>query len=342
MKSTLSPPAAGVVTRGREHSTRKAPSAAGARGGSCEASGRGRLSRLWRAPTVGSILRRACLTTSPGHRLPLARGCGTAPPLGLEVIMAAFRPVSAQVHFPDLEEEILARVTRSPPGRRACRTTGTSSPARSRTSCRATGRCAACAWSAASAGTPTACPSRWRWSASWASPAPASVRAFGVAEFNEACRANVLKYTAEWEKVVTRLGRWVDFENDYKTMDAAVHGERVVGLPRAVGQGPGLPGLPGDALLVAAVDLAVELRGQLRLPRRAGPRAHRAMPIVDGRRRLRWCGRPPPGRCPPTWRVAVGPEIDYVRARRADGHVYIVAEARLQDVLGKDATVLDA
>ncbi|MCA9545039.1 MAG: class I tRNA ligase family protein, partial [Myxococcales bacterium] len=49
---------------------------------------------------------------------------------------------------------------------------------------------------------------------------PTSIKAFGVGEFNEACRANVLKYTAEWERVVTRLGRWVDFEDDYKTMDA--------------------------------------------------------------------------------------------------------------------------
>ena len=48
---------------------------------------------------------------------------------------------------------------------------------------------------------------------------PTSVREFGVAEFNEACRANVLKYTEEWRRVVGRLGRWVDFDNDYKTMD---------------------------------------------------------------------------------------------------------------------------
>ena len=45
---------------------------------------------------------------------------------------------------------------------------------------------------------------------------PTSIREYGVAEFNEACRANVLRYTAEWEKVIDRLGRWVDFENDYK------------------------------------------------------------------------------------------------------------------------------
>ena len=41
---------------------------------------------------------------------------------------------------------------------------------------------------------------------------------FGIANFNDACRASVLRYTNEWEKTVTRLGRWVDFKNDYKTM----------------------------------------------------------------------------------------------------------------------------
>ena len=48
---------------------------------------------------------------------------------------------------------------------------------------------------------------------------PSSIQEYGVANFNEACRANVLTYTEEWEQVVTRLGRWVDFKNDYKTMD---------------------------------------------------------------------------------------------------------------------------
>jgi isoleucyl-tRNA synthetase len=46
------------------------------------------------------------------------------------------------------------------------------------------------------------------------------IETFGVAEFNEACRASVLRYVKEWEQVITRLGRWVDFEHDYKTMDS--------------------------------------------------------------------------------------------------------------------------
>ena len=42
---------------------------------------------------------------------------------------------------------------------------------------------------------------------------------FGVAKFNESCRSIVLRYTKEWESIITRLGRWVDFEHDYKTME---------------------------------------------------------------------------------------------------------------------------
>ena len=42
---------------------------------------------------------------------------------------------------------------------------------------------------------------------------------FGIEQFNEACRASVTAYTNEWEKTVTRQARWVDFENDYRTMD---------------------------------------------------------------------------------------------------------------------------
>ncbi|MDZ8119805.1 isoleucine--tRNA ligase [Pontiella agarivorans] len=48
--------------------------------------------------------------------------------------------------------------------------------------------------------------------------APA-IQEAGVDVFNEQCRSMVTKYVEEWEKTVTRMGRWVDFENDYKTMD---------------------------------------------------------------------------------------------------------------------------
>ncbi len=45
------------------------------------------------------------------------------------------------------------------------------------------------------------------------------IEAMGIAEFNKACRESVLRYTREWRDYVTRQARWVDFENDYKTLD---------------------------------------------------------------------------------------------------------------------------
>lgn len=45
------------------------------------------------------------------------------------------------------------------------------------------------------------------------------IQTYGIGKFNDACRASVLKYAEEWRKTVNRMGRWIDMENDYKTMD---------------------------------------------------------------------------------------------------------------------------
>jgi isoleucyl-tRNA synthetase len=45
------------------------------------------------------------------------------------------------------------------------------------------------------------------------------IEKMGVAKFNAFCRSKVLTYAGEWGKTVERIGRWIDFENSYKTMD---------------------------------------------------------------------------------------------------------------------------
>ncbi|MGV8884840.1 MAG: isoleucine--tRNA ligase [Microbacteriaceae bacterium] len=45
------------------------------------------------------------------------------------------------------------------------------------------------------------------------------IEEMGIAAFNAKARESVLAYTDEWEEYVTRMARWVDFENDYKTLD---------------------------------------------------------------------------------------------------------------------------
>ena len=45
------------------------------------------------------------------------------------------------------------------------------------------------------------------------------IEKFGVAKFNEAAKKSVMRYADEWKKIIPRVGRWVDMERDYKTMD---------------------------------------------------------------------------------------------------------------------------
>lgn len=45
------------------------------------------------------------------------------------------------------------------------------------------------------------------------------IQEYGVAKYNEECRSIVLRFTSDWKNTITRMGRWVDFEHGYKTMD---------------------------------------------------------------------------------------------------------------------------
>jgi isoleucyl-tRNA synthetase len=45
------------------------------------------------------------------------------------------------------------------------------------------------------------------------------VEKMGIDKYNAECRAIVMRYASEWERIITRLGRWIDFKNDYKTLN---------------------------------------------------------------------------------------------------------------------------
>lgn len=47
---------------------------------------------------------------------------------------------------------------------------------------------------------------------------PDDVAKIGIANYNKECRSIVMKYATEWETIVGRIGRWIDFKNDYKTL----------------------------------------------------------------------------------------------------------------------------
>ena len=170
---------------------------------------------------------------------------------------------------------------------------------------------------------------------------PSSVREYGVAEFNEACRANVLTYTREWERIIGRLGRWVDFENDYKTMDATFM-ESVWWVFRQLWE----KGLVYEDFRVMPYSWALstslsnfEANSNYKLV--TDPAITVTMPLVDGSATLLvWTTTP--WTLPSNLAVAVGADVSYVKARRADDEtVYIVAAELAAKVLGEGHEVLE-
>ncbi len=171
---------------------------------------------------------------------------------------------------------------------------------------------------------------------------PAEIRAYGVDRFNEACRANVLRYTAEWERIIRRLGRWVDFENDYKTMDPPFM-ESVWWVFRQL----------WDRGLVYRDVRVMPFSWRLSTPLSnfEANLDYRDVqdPAITVRLRVLDAPEPTwlliwtttPWTLPSNLAVAAGEEVRYVRARRpGEPDVSVLAAARVRDVLGEDAEVL--
>ena len=127
----------------------------------------------------------------------------------------------------------LPRVGPPPPGRRAVGLLGgpadgqrqarapiTSSRACSRTSTRATRRCAATRSSARAAGTRHGLPVEIAVQQQLGIENKQEIEEFGIAEFNQRCREAVFEYLEDWNALTERIGFWIDLDDAYRTLDA--------------------------------------------------------------------------------------------------------------------------
>ncbi|MEZ4238857.1 MAG: isoleucine--tRNA ligase [Myxococcota bacterium] len=169
---------------------------------------------------------------------------------------------------------------------------------------------------------------------------PSSIRAHGVAAFNETCRDNVLKYVDEWRRTIGRLGRWVDFDDDYKTMDPTFMESVWWAFQRLWDAGlvyRTFRVMPYSWRLSTSLS---NFEAGLDYREVQDPSLTVKMPVV-GSDDVLLVWTTTPWTLPSNLAVAVGRDIPYVRARRADDPtVYVVAEARLHALLGKDAEVV--
>ncbi|WP_233425421.1 isoleucine--tRNA ligase [Gordonia otitidis] len=165
------------------------------------------------------------------------------------------------------------------------------------------------------------------------------IEKMGVEKFNDFCRDSVLRYTGEWRDYVTRQARWVDFDNDYKTLDIDFMESVMWAFKRLWDKGliyQGYRVLPYSWYEQTPLsNQESKLDDAYRM--RQDPAVTVRMPLVvasdsplselDGVNALIWTTTP--WTLPSNLAIAVNPDVTYVHVRAADGQEYLLAEPLL-------------
>lgn len=165
------------------------------------------------------------------------------------------------------------------------------------------------------------------------------IESMGIDKFNDAVRESVMKYTKEWREYVTRQARWVDFDNDYKTLNVEYMESVIWAYKQLHDKGltyQGFRVLPycwkdetplsnhelrmDDDVYKMRQDLTVTVSFPITKTE------HALSGELEGVQMLAWTTTP--WTLPTNFSVAVGPEIDYVVVESA-GSKYLLAEALL-------------
>ncbi|MFF0529303.1 isoleucine--tRNA ligase [Nocardia amikacinitolerans] len=165
------------------------------------------------------------------------------------------------------------------------------------------------------------------------------IDAMGLAEFNAACKSSVLRYTGEWRDYVTRQARWVDFDNDYKTLDLDFMESVMWAFKSLYDKGliyQGFRVLPYSwyeqtplSNQETRLDDAYKMRQDPAVTVDMVLRVADDHPLreLDGTNALIWTTTP--WTLPSNLAIAVHPNVRYVHLRAADGKRYLLAAERV-------------
>ncbi|MGW0359490.1 isoleucine--tRNA ligase [Nocardia nova] len=165
------------------------------------------------------------------------------------------------------------------------------------------------------------------------------IDAMGLAEFNAACKSSVLRYTNEWRDYVTRQARWVDFDNDYKTLDLDFMESVMWAFKSLYDKGlvyQGFRVLPYSwyeqtplSNQEARLDDAYRMRQDpaVTVDMLLEVAADHPLHELDGANALIWTTTP--WTLPSNLAIAVHPDITYAHVRGKDGKRYVLATERV-------------
>jgi isoleucyl-tRNA synthetase len=158
---------------------------------------------------------------------------------------------------------------------------------------------------------------------------------YGVPRFNEFCRSVVLRYTAEWQDLIQRLGRWVDWDNQYRTMDAD-YMESVWWVFKSLwDQGLIYEGYKSLAYCPRCATPLSNFEVNQGYKDTQDPSITVRFRVADQPDVSLLAWTTTPWTLPSNMALAVGPDVDYVRVSTTAGEQLILARARLESVFKK-------
>lgn len=168
-----------------------------------------------------------------------------------------------------------------------------------------------------------------------------AIEAFGIRKFNEECRAIVMRYASEWKRTVERMARWVDMDNDFKTMDVSFMESVWWVFKQLVEKGlvyEGYKVMPFSTKLGTPLS---NFEANLNYKDVDDPSLTVMFQSVEepGVCYLAWTTTP--WTLPSNLALVVGPELVYVKVRDGKKRVFILAESRLKYVFKEEVEVLE-
>eukprot|EP01062_Namystynia_karyoxenos_P076583 TRINITY_DN752_c0_g1_i2.p1 TRINITY_DN752_c0_g1~~TRINITY_DN752_c0_g1_i2.p1 ORF type:complete len:1234 (+),score=563.16 TRINITY_DN752_c0_g1_i2:123-3704(+) len=158
----------------------------------------------------------------------------------------------------------------------------------------------------------------------------------GIAQYNEWCREIVMRYAGEWEMIVTRMARWIDFKNDYKTMNLS-YMESVWWVFRTLwDKGLVYRGYKVMPYSYACTTVLSNHEAGMNYNDVNDPSVVVNFPWVDDPevKFLAWTTTP--WTLPSNLALCVGPEMDYQLIKdKASGNKYILAKSRMVQLYPK-------
>lgn len=159
----------------------------------------------------------------------------------------------------------------------------------------------------------------------------ADIEKIGINQFNADCRASVFKYKKEWEQTLERLGRWVDFEHGYATLDNNYMESIWAVFKQIWDKGMVYQGYKPMHISTALETPLSNFEASLNYKDVTDYSLTAKFELVDepGTFVLAWTTTP--WTLPGNQALAVGPDLEYVKVEY-QGQKFILGKARLEDV----------